>query len=496
MKTFLNLLCFVALIASSSRALRAATPAANATASAALIVTPDRGFLGNEEIRDACDAFAAGRPVEIVTVTDERTRATLDRAVQRLRATGVRKFIVLPLFLSASDPKWALARKYLGELPADSVSFGQLFGQSYLAAELLADRFRAIHDPAGRDVLVVGYGATDAESRRQLEADGQRVADLAAQGFGFKSVKAIVWPRRSPSQSVALVSEVKRTLTESAKAGDHVAVVPFALGSKLDSMMNFNASLRSQLPAGAELIDGDITPHPAVSTWMAREWNRGTPLRAADFGFVFLAHGADYHWNETMRDNIAPLTERYKIEFAFSMADQPTIERAVRRLEQRGARAITIVRVFGLAASFRPDVERMIGADVEHALASASVSAADAAAHRHGSHSTPPASAGHGHGGHHGPAAGPPPRIRSSAVLTTGGGMEDHRYFAQALLERAKALSKDPSGETVILVAHGAGDDPGNDHWRRLLASLTEQMRANGGANLSRQSSCPLKTTQ
>jgi hypothetical protein len=63
------------------------------------------------------------------------------------------------------------------------------------------------------------------------------------------------------------------------------------------------------------------------------------------------------------------------------------------------------------------------------------------------------------------------------------GGLEAHPFFAAALLDRAKALSKDPTRETIVLVAHGSGDDTTNDHWRRLLESLATQMRTNGAAN-------------
>ncbi len=67
----------------------------------------------------------------------------------------------------------------------------------------------------------------------------------------------------------------------------------------------------------------------------------------------------------TMREAVGPLDTRYPIEYVFSMADQPLIERAVRRLEKRGARAAVIVRVFGLVPAFRSEVERMIGTNIE-----------------------------------------------------------------------------------------------------------------------------------
>lgn len=247
-------------------------------------------------------------------------------------------------------------------------------------------------------------------------------------------------------------------------------------------MMTFTAHLRRPLPQGAELINGEVTPHPAVATWMAREWNRQAPSHPEEVGIVFLAHGLDYPWNETMREAVASLTERCKIEFALCTADPTLVERALRRLEERGARAIVVVRVFGLAASFKADMERMIGLDVETGLdhgpdqSSSRVSPAGYAA---------PTAQGHGGpSDHHGHTAGGPGlRIRSSSLLTTAGGLEDHRLVAQALLDRAKALSKDPSKETVFLVAHGAEDDRVNDPWRRILESLAHQMRAAGAEN-------------
>src|SRR3546814_5734828 len=53
------------------------------------------------------------------------------------------------------------------------------------------------------------------------------------------------------------------------------------------------------------------------------------------------------------------------IEYAFSMADQATIERAVQRLHARGAQAVVVVRVFGPAESFRASIERMLGMDID-----------------------------------------------------------------------------------------------------------------------------------
>lgn len=66
--------------------------------------------------------------------------------------------------------------------------------------------------------------------------------------------------------------------------------------------------------------------------------------------------------------------------------------------------------------------------------------------------------------------------------MTTLGGLEASELFAAALLDRAREHSANPSQETVILVAHGAGEDADNQHWVQNLEVIAEQMRTNGGS--------------
>jgi len=76
----------------------------------------------------------------------------------------------------------------------------------------------------------------------------------------------------------------------------------------------------------------------------------------------------------------------------------------------------------------------------------------------------------------------PGARIRTPAKIATVGGLEDAALFAEVLLDRARSLSEDPTKETIVLVAHGAGSDRSNDHWKKNLASLVSQMEAMGGS--------------
>jgi sirohydrochlorin ferrochelatase len=459
----------------NAQQLQAPRPAA-ASDTAYLAVAADRGFQGNEEIRDALDGFAAGRPAELVIATDDRTKGTLDAAVSRLAAGGAKRLVVLPVFMSGADAKWQQVKTMLarGALPAE---FARPFGDSYFAVEALADQLRGVHHPQQARVVVVGY-TTDAgaAARRTLAQDWQRIAQKASEGFGFARVQAVVWTDARTGDREALRAASRKALQDAAAGGDgRVVVVPFHFGRRLDGVMSFDAELKGELPKGAELLQSRRGPEQWLATWMAREANRHAALATGELGVILLAHGSDYHWNETMRQAVAPLEARYPMEYVFSMADQPLVERAVRRLEKRGARAAVIVRVFGLESSFKGDVERMIGSDVESA-------AAPAAGHSHGGHGGGHAGHGddHGHGGHD--AAFPPARINTPLALATVGGVEAAPLFAATLLERARALSREPRKETVILVAHGTGSDQRNQQWVGILEQLAAQMKAAPGA--------------
>ncbi len=447
-------LLLTALLAAGSPPLLLSAQAATAQAPRAaetgfLVLAKDRGFLGNEALRDAFEAFAAGRNATLAFVTDARTGATLDAALRRLAQAGARRTVVLPCFLSGADPALALAKGLLAKRP-EALQWARPFGESALAVEALADRLRAVPDGAGRRLVLVGEAPEGSEARAAHAADLARIGAWASEGLGFESVKVVVEGEAG----------LAKALEAAAEGAEQPLIVPFHLGKKLDGMMGFEPMVRGAAPHGADLRPEDPAGHPALAQWMGREAQRRLAPAPGEVGVVLLAHGSDHHWNETMVAAVESLKGRYLLEPALCMADPPVVARAVKRLEQRGAKTIVIVRVFGMEASFRADVERMIGFDVERG-------------------GLPKAQGGGGHHGHHGPAQ-PAPRLRSAVDLRTAGGLEDHPLFAQALLDRAQALSKDPAKETLFLVAHGSGDDRLNAHWESILASLAARMKANG----------------
>lgn len=434
-----------------------------------LVVAPDRGFLGNEEVRDAFAIFADKRKAALLFVTDERSEAVLDARLHELHQQGAKQLVVLPLVLSTADARWQLAASWLAARRAQgaSIRIAPVYGESYLAAEDLSQRLASVTTDQQR-LLLVGYGVANAKAAEKMRADllrlGRFGSDLPAD-----KIDAVVYPLRQAQDREALQAQFDAAIKD---AGDAL-VVPLALASRHDSMMVFARWFARELPQQAQLLDAPLASSAALCQWMQLAFNqlalKLVPPTPAQVGVVVLAHGADWFWNQAIRDALAPLEQRHPVSYAFTMADQPVMARAVQQLQQQPkVRAIIVVRAFGMASSFRGTIERMLGLDVKQG---------DVPAHGHQGHGMDM-----GMSGHHMTAGASTlaaaARIRSALPLSSIGGVEDNPLFAQALLANARAVSHDPQQETLILVAHGAGADQDNAHWLQLLASLGKQMQA------------------
>lgn len=466
-------LLIIAFIAMLHTALLQAQDTQQNDSTGFLVVAADRGFVGNEEIRDAFENFEQHHNAALVFVTDERTNLSLTSGLASLQNRGAKHVVVLPLFLSTSTPRYQLVRELLIQKESDlSLSFARAYGESYVAVEELAGRMRATPSIAGQDLLIVGYGARDEASQRGMQQDWEQIVQHAANGLDVQSIQTLILPERGQDEDgEAYFKHIKQLLAtalksrSSTKADKQFHVLPFAFGPRHDSMMSLEARLTWLLPEHAKLVD-----HPAdpkyLTTWMTREANRSQSLTPASTGVILFAHGSDFHWNENLRTAVQPLMERYLVEFAFSMADPGTIERALRKLEQRGAKTAIIVSAYATGSSFRKEIEQLTGLDFEN---------------RRAGQATPDNPGKHTDHGHHGKSGESPSRILTTLPVIFTGGYDDHPLFATALLDRALALSSDPAKETVIVVAHGTKDDQRNLAWLKKLEGIAQHMRHNGG---------------
>lgn len=438
-----------------------------------LVVAPDRGFLGNEEVRNAFAEFAKERRAELLFVTDARSQAVFEHKLAALDGKGAKQTLILPLFVAEADVRWQLMQGWVAAQLAQgkSLTLAPVYGDSYLAVEDLSVRLNATPTHA-RKLLLVGYGAADAAAASAMDATllrlGQHASNLPA-----SAISAVTYPARTAKDKETLLAQVDHTL----KAAKDALVVPVALAPRNDSMMVFARWFAHDLPASAQLLDSPLAAPAALADWMRLAFNRASltlvPPAPEEVGVVVLAHGADWFWNQAIRKAVTPLEQHHPVAFAFTMADQTVMELAIRKLETKPVRGVVVVRAFGMASSFRGAIERQLGLDV---FAPSSTAAA-----MHDMHAM------HGMAMHtdaHGQASlAAAPRIRSTLPQVTVGGVEADPLFARALLDNARAVSRDPAKETILLVAHGAGADADNDHWLHLLNQLADQMRQLGGSD-------------
>lgn len=183
------------------------------------------------------------------------------------------------------------------------------------------------------------------------------------------------------------------------------------------------------------------------------------PVGRGNFGVLVMAHGGSEEWNRGVLDAVQPLRERYPIEVAFGMADAVSIQEAVQALEARGIADIAVVRLFVSGESWYERTEQILGlrsgAPERPALSPATHEAA--------------------HGGHRMEFW----RIRTDASFALSKeGLSEADGMGGVLADRARALSRDPRREDVLILAHGPGDDLENERWIASIRARAATVRA------------------
>jgi hypothetical protein len=187
------------------------------------------------------------------------------------------------------------------------------------------------------------------------------------------------------------------------------------------------------------------------------------PLPAANaFGVLVMAHGGAPEWNQAVLDTVEGLKKKYNVEVAFGMADATTIQEAVKKLEARNVRRIGVVRLFVSGESWYERTEQILGLRPGAPAASSPTPPADAHAH---------------HGAHEHAMAFFRVATNASFALSKEG-LADAEGMGTVLADRAAELSKDPTREDVLILAHGPGDDQENARWLAKLDARAGAVRS------------------
>ncbi len=196
-------------------------------------------------------------------------------------------------------------------------------------------------------------------------------------------------------------------------------------------------------------------------------------------GILIMAHGGTADWNRAVEESVAPLRRFCPVEVAFGMADRESLQDGVGRLEELGAHRVAVVRLFVSVESFRQQTEYFLGLRKD----------------------PPEYFLLHGKEGHHGPAGtqtsgetggthlGAPVLVSSrenplqpiagnSRLILNSEGLYDSPEIAAVMVSRVLDLSREPSRESVLILAHGEGDDDLNSKWLAKLSALSERIEA------------------
>ncbi|BCA56665.1 hypothetical protein W02_38050 [Nitrospira sp. KM1] len=424
-----------------------------------IVVAPDRGFLGNQEVRSLVEEFKQSYPAALGLVGREYTGVEgeyavyLTRAVQELKQAGATEIIAIPLFLSEADPLLnrvkPLMPVYAGGLP---IRWAPAMGQDYLIGQIILDRVDALSEhPESERLILVGTGATDDANDKALKADLDKLLAYVKRYKNFREAETVVYYDREAPNAEHKNKDIKdHMFAQMAKHG-RTLLVPAFIGPKFDHSMSLTTWLDAQFKNTHVVYKPvELLPHPNALLWLKKTANKETPAAANKIGVVIMPHGSTQPWNDAVEATIKPLMSKYPIEMAYGMADPQIIQEAVSRLEQRGMTRIVFVRMYALDHHMKSLTDYILGL------------------------SHHPQSGGHGGHDHH---AAPPHQVRTAALFSTFGGYEQNPDIALILHKRIAEVSTDPAKETVLLVAHGEGTDEGNDKWLAVMNQNIERLR-------------------
>ena len=208
-----------------------------------LVIAPDRGFMGNQEIRDIHQSFSETYLSSLAFITPEETDRFLNEGIKKLTGEGVSELVVIPMFLSDHHPLYKLAKERLmnSNLTDLQVKFKETMSESYLTAEILADRISEVSvNPVEESLVVVATGASNLDEMDSIRADVERILHMNHGRFSFNSKSVVVFDDQGgrSEESQKRLSDILSTIRDE---GLKPVVVTFDLTPKLDGMMAFGS---------------------------------------------------------------------------------------------------------------------------------------------------------------------------------------------------------------------------------------------------------------
>ena len=403
-----------------------------------MVIAEDRGFVGNNETVNLFNQFEREYLSSLVFVgrkydgIKSEYSEYIQKGISELDNKGVSEIVILPLFLSESNYILKMLRKNIPSYHfKGDIRWNRAMSGSYLIAQILLDSVNKLSkNPTEENLLLVGRGAIDEKSEKLIKEELEQLVNYIKKRKTYKSVQVGVYYSYNADEKIRKTkdNEVDEMVIHAAAKTGRTLLVPFVIGPKYSHMMSFTHFVERRFE-DIDLIyhSDEILLHPNVLIWMKKAANAHIPISNNNpIGVVVMPHGATKPYNDAIEKTIEPLKKKYQVEMAYGMGDSISLQNAISKLEGKGIKRIVFVRMYPSSDQFKEKTDYILGLD------SRVPEQWDGLI---------------------------PSQVRTSAIINTFGGYEEDSLIAGIFLDRIKEVSKNPTEETIILLAHGGKNE-------------------------------------
>jgi sirohydrochlorin ferrochelatase len=403
-----------------------------------MVIAEDRGFVGNNETVNLFNQFEREYLSSLVFVgrkydgIKSEYSEYIQKGISELDNKGVSEIVILPLFLSESNHILKMLRKNIPSYHfKGDIRWNRAMSGSYLIAQILLDSVNKLSkNPTEENLLLIGRGAIDEKSEKLIKEELEQLVNYIKKRKTYKSVQVGVYYSYNADEKIRKTkdNEVDEMVIHAAAKTGRTLLVPFVIGPKYSHMMSFTHFVERRFE-DIDLIyhSDEILLHPNVLIWMKKAANAHIPISNNNpIGVVIMPHGATKPYNDAIEKTIQPLKKKYQVEMAYGMGDSISLQNAVSNLEGKGIKRIVFVRMYPSSDQFKEKTDYILGLD------SRVPEQWDGLI---------------------------PSQVRTSAIINTYGGYEEDSLIAGIFLDRIKEVSKNPTEETIILLAHGGKNE-------------------------------------
>ena len=403
-----------------------------------MVIAEDRGFVGNNETVNLFNQFEREYLSSLVFVgrkydgIKSEYSEYIQKGISELDNKGVSEIVILPLFLSESNYILKMLRKNIPSYHfKGDIRWNRAMSGSYLIAQILLDSVNKLSkNPTEENLLLIGRGAIDEKSEKLVKEELEQLVNYIKKRKTYKSVQVGVYYSYNADEKIRKTkdNEVDEMVIHAAAKTGKTLLVPFVIGPKYSHMMSFTHFVERRFE-DIDLIyhSDEILLHPNVLIWMKKAANAHIPISNNNpIGVVVMPHGATKPYNDAIEKTIQPLKKKYQVEMAYGMGDSISLQNAISNLEGKGIKRIVFVRMYPSSDQFKEKTDYILGLD------SRVPEQWDGLI---------------------------PSQVRTSAIINTFGGYEEDSLIAGIFLDRIKEVSKNPTEETIILLAHGGKNE-------------------------------------